>query len=324
MTAARSGSPQGVSLAVLPFVNLSSDPEQEYFSDGLSEEVLNQLAQVKDLRVTARTSSFSFKGKNEDLRVVGEKLGVGNILEGSVRKSGKQLRITAQLINARDGTHLWSQTYDRELNDIFAIQEEIAMAVSQALSVSLGVGDMSRAMGGTTNLEAYDKFLRAGKFEDQAGASGLAQAAQLYREAVKLDPEFLRAWRALFYTLGSMVVWTPENPGAIRAERVEVSKKIEALAPDSWWAKDVRVIQYLRERNWAAAHSAATGAMAEAPGSGLSVMGNYSAYLAAVGRIKDTLPIRERARQADPLSLSTSVGNTKRTGSGFPASGGKR
>src|SRR5580658_8424539 len=128
--------PEGVSLAVLPFVDMSPEHNQDYFSDGLSEELLNQLAQIKELRVAGRTSSFSFKGKNEDLRVIGEQLGVNHLLEGSVRKSDKRLRVTAQLINAADGTHLWSHSYDSELTDVFAVQEEIATAVSDSLSIT--------------------------------------------------------------------------------------------------------------------------------------------------------------------------------------------
>jgi TolB-like protein len=167
------------SVAVLPFVNLSSDPEQEYFSDGLSEEILNQLAQIAELRVTARTSSFFFKGKNEDLRVIGQQLNARYLLEGSVRKAGNELRITAQLVDAAAGSHLWSRTFDRTLNDVFAIQEEIAMAVSGAMSVSLDVGAMARTRGGTTNLEAYDKYLRAHALDRQRGTSDdLVQAAR--------------------------------------------------------------------------------------------------------------------------------------------------
>jgi TolB-like protein len=145
---------------VLP-LQFSSDPEQEYFSDGLTEEILNQLAQVKALRLTVRTSSFAFKGKNEDLRVIGEKLGVANLLEGSVRKAGNELRITAQLINAADGTNRWSKTYVRKLEDVFAVQEQIARDVASALSITLDVGSFSRAAGGTNSIEAYDKFLLA-------------------------------------------------------------------------------------------------------------------------------------------------------------------
>src|SRR2546425_6412349 len=125
------------SIAVLPFVNLSSDKEQEYFSDGIAEEILNALAQVRGLRVIGRTSSFSVKGKNEDLRAIGEKLNASNLLEGSVRKSGARVRITAQLVEAADGSHLWSQQFDREMTDVFAVQDEIARAVVVALRLKL-------------------------------------------------------------------------------------------------------------------------------------------------------------------------------------------
>jgi TolB-like protein len=131
--------PTSVSLAVLPFVDMSPEHNQEYFSDGLSEELLNQLAQINELRVAGRTSSFSFKGKNEDMRVIGEQLGVGNLLEGSVRKDGNHLRIIAQLINAKDGIHIWSQTYDRELSGVFAVQEEIAKDDSEWCSTQFGL-----------------------------------------------------------------------------------------------------------------------------------------------------------------------------------------
>jgi TolB-like protein len=147
------------SIAILPFVNMSSDREQEYFSDGLSEELLNELAQVPHLRVIGRTSSFAFKGKNEDLRTIGETLGVNHILEGSVRKSGDRLRITAQLINPVDGSHLWSGTYERMVGDVFEIQEDIARTVASALRMSIEATNLQE--GGTHNLEAYDAFLRA-------------------------------------------------------------------------------------------------------------------------------------------------------------------
>jgi TolB-like protein len=160
-----------VTLAVLPFADMSPAGDQEYFSDGLTEELLNQLAQIKALRVTARTSSFSFKGKGEDMRVIGEKLGVANLLEGSVRKDGNQLRITAQLINGKDGTHLWSKTYDRELSGVFALQEEVAKDVASALSITLDVGDLPRIQGGTTDVEAYGKYLQARELYLQGGAA---------------------------------------------------------------------------------------------------------------------------------------------------------
>ena len=125
------------SIAVLPFIKMSNDPEQEYFSDGMAEEILNSLSHLKDLKVAGRTSSFQFKGKNFDLREIGDKLGVGPVLEGSVRKQGNKLRITAQLIDVEDGFHLWSEKYDRNMDDVFAIQDEIALAITENLKVIL-------------------------------------------------------------------------------------------------------------------------------------------------------------------------------------------
>ena len=132
-----SAEPAGASIAVLPFVNMSSDAEQEYFSDGITEEILNSLAAVKELKVAGRTSSFAFKGQNDDLRKIGDTLGVDHILEGSVRKAGATVRITAQLIHVEDGFHMWSETYDRELTDVFAIQEEIASEILGQLRANL-------------------------------------------------------------------------------------------------------------------------------------------------------------------------------------------
>ena len=148
------------SLAVLPFADLSRARDQEYLADGLAEEILNQLAQSPALRVVGRTSSFSFKGRNEDLRAIGRKLGVDHLLEGSVRKDGDHLRVTAQLVRADDGIHLWSKSYARELRDVFAVQEEISRDVAQALSVKLDVAKFNRDQGGTTSVEAYERYLR--------------------------------------------------------------------------------------------------------------------------------------------------------------------
>src|SRR5204863_720446 len=144
------------SIAVLPFVNMSSDRENEYFVDGLTEEILNRLAQISALRVPGRTSSFAFKGKNADLRQIGTELGVAHVLEGSVRKSGEHLRITAQLVRTADGFHLWSQNFDRKLNDVFAIQDEIARAIADALSAPLGLAEPVNPQRQTKDMEVYD------------------------------------------------------------------------------------------------------------------------------------------------------------------------
>jgi TolB-like protein len=147
------------SIAVLPFLNLSSDENQEYFSDGLADELLHKLAKIEGLRVASRTSSFTFKGSNDDMQTIAEKLGVANVLEGSVRRSGETFRITVQLIEAAGGTHLWSETFDRELDDILAVQDEIAETVAARLRITLGVADKERLKTSTDNVDAYDRYL---------------------------------------------------------------------------------------------------------------------------------------------------------------------
>ena len=186
------------SVAVLPFVNMSSDPEQEYFSDGLSEELLNRLAQNNKLHVAARTSAFQFKGQNIDIIEIGKKLNVANVLEGSVRKSGNRLRITAQLIQVDNGFHLWSQTYEREINDIFAIQDDIAQAISTALEAELGASTLVDAHP-TDNLEAYQAYLQARFLLAKRGEANMLEALKLFEQTVSLDPGFSKAWSGLAY-----------------------------------------------------------------------------------------------------------------------------
>jgi len=182
------------SIAVLPFVNMSSDPEQEYFSDGISEEILNALAKVKDLKVAGRTSSFAFKGENQDLRQVGETLGVEHILEGSVRKSGTKVRITAQLIQVDDGFHLWSESYDRELDDVFVIQDEIAQAILEQLKAHLLDSEQKAVVSARTNSEAYDLYLLAKQRMYERSKPTLEAAADFLDKAIALDPEYAPAY----------------------------------------------------------------------------------------------------------------------------------
>jgi TolB-like protein len=182
------------SIAVLPFVNMSSDEEQEYFSDGISEEILNSLAKVRELKVAGRTSSFAFKGQNQDLRKIGETLGVQNILEGSVRKSGDKIRITAQLIKVDDGFHLWSETYDRQMDDIFAIQDEIATAILQELKAVL-LDEANPIVAATrTDLEVYDLYLLAKQRMYERTELTLQSAADLLDQAIASDPEYAPAY----------------------------------------------------------------------------------------------------------------------------------
>jgi TolB-like protein/Tfp pilus assembly protein PilF len=183
--------PRDLSIAVLPFVNMSVDPDNEYFSEGLSEELLNVLARIEDFRVAGRTSSFAFKGQQQDLRAIGERLGVANILEGSVRKQGNQIRVTAQLIDARTGYHLWSDTYDRRLDDVFVIQDEIATEVVKALRLTLLAGDQAviqqTAKG---DVEAYNLYLRGQYHVRLRTREGLERALEEFQQAILTDPDF--------------------------------------------------------------------------------------------------------------------------------------
>jgi len=189
-----SAAPSDLSIAVLPFVNLSSDPEQEYFSDGISEELLNLLAKIPELRVTSRTSAFSFKGTDLKITEVAHQLRVAHILEGSVRKAGNQLRITAQLIEAESDIHLWSETYDRKLDNIFAIQDEIAVAVVAQLKVEL-LGEVSKFQ--TADPAAYDLLLQARELVWQYTPEAYKAAIPIIREALEVDPDFAAAWAEL-------------------------------------------------------------------------------------------------------------------------------
>jgi adenylate cyclase len=186
----------GKSIAVLPFVNMSADKDQEYFSDGLTEELIDHLAHSRDLHVIARTSSFYFKGKQVTIAEIANALHVSHVLEGSVRKSGQQLRITAQLIRASDGTHLWSQTFDRKLADIFRIQDEIAKTVAKALEAAL-LADNSREANRPASLEAYNLILQGRHFRNQHTSEGDRAALQDFQRATVLDPAFAEAWAEL-------------------------------------------------------------------------------------------------------------------------------
>jgi len=181
------------SIAVLPFVNMSNDPDQEYFSDGIAEEIINSLTHLKDLNVAGRTSSFQFKGKNVDLHELGEKLSVHTVLVGSVRKQGNWLRITAQLVNVKDGYHLWSEKYDREMNDVFAIQDDIALAITKKLKLTLLKKDrelMTKSY--TQNTEAYELYLKGRFYIARRGASVIS-AIQCFQKAIAMDPGFALA-----------------------------------------------------------------------------------------------------------------------------------
>ena len=209
MISNHSGSNANKSIAVLPFINMSSDPENEYFSDGITEEIINALTKVKGLRVIARTSSFSFKGKNEDVRTIGNILGVNSVLEGSVRKVKKQVRITAQLINALDGTHYWSKNFDREMEDIFALQDEISLLIANQIRENFGHFQIQEHLVSqpTKNMEAYELYLKGHFYQLKWDADSIREATRYYEESVAQDPKFARAYYGLVQSYGLLAAW---------------------------------------------------------------------------------------------------------------------
>ncbi len=232
VSAETSGTPEQAaemepSIAVLPFVNMSADPEQEYFSDGISEEILNVLVRVPGLKVASRTSSFTFKGENLDIPAIAKQLKVGNIVEGSVRKSGNRVRITAQLIDTGDDRHLWSETFDRDLTDIFAIQDDIANAIVTALKGKLNVGEKGVSVKAVTeNLDAYELFLKArGLF---IARQNLDVANQLFEQATDLDPGFAQAWEGMAASQWVSADWLQGD--GIDHVKIAVSAAEKALA----------------------------------------------------------------------------------------------
>jgi len=211
-----------LSIAVLPFVNISPDPDQEYFSDGVSEEILNVLAKIPELQVAARSSAFQFKGQNRNIVEIGQLLNVGNVLEGSVRKVGNRVRITAQLIEIQDGFHIWSDTFDRELTDIFAIQDEIAEAIATAMRTTLNLqAPPSGNLTGTTSLEAYEFFLQGIQKWHLREAATLREAERLFLASAEVDPGFAKAHAglALTYSIMASYLQEPEGPYRLRTRR---------------------------------------------------------------------------------------------------------
>jgi adenylate cyclase len=306
-------------IAVLPFDDLSPGKDQEYFSDGLSEELINKLSQVKDLQVTARTSSFFFKGKDVDMPTIGEKLGVTYLLEGSVRKSKNQLRITAQLIKAADDYHLWSETYERELKDIFDIQDDIAKAVTTALSVNLGVGEFSRP-GMTCNIEAYDEYLRAYSNAYKYTPDSMLAAIDQYKQSLDIDPEFGLGWiglREAYYDCITLLL--PRQTVDFEAKMIEALKRARAIAPDMPEVLIFTALTHQVSGNWMEADHIFKQILDEKGHANSKANRRYGQMLIRAGRTRDALPYLQRAKRLNPLEptisffLSVTLLNSKRT-----------
>ena len=290
------------SIGVLPFVNISGNPENEYFSDGITEEILNALARTPGLRVAARTSAFFFKGKNEPVQKIGEALKVGVVLEGSVRRAGNQLRITAQLINVPDGYHLWSETFDRQAEDVFAIQSEVAQKVMEALKLKLLPESGPAVAGvGTNNLEAYDLFLRGRQFWNNRTGAEIRRAIGYFQQATERDPNFALAYAGL----GSGYAILPgyaEVPveEAVPKARAAARRALE-LDPKLAEAQAVLARCLMLEGDEAGAEKAIIEALALNPNYATAHQW-YTNLLMGQGRFDQALVEIRLAQALDPLS----------------------
>jgi TolB-like protein len=304
-----SRTPVSKSIAVLPFVNMSADPEQEYFSDGLSEEILNLLAQIRDLRVIGRTSSFAFKGRNEDLRTIGSTLGVAYLLEGSVRKVGDDVRITAQLIEVEGGSHLWSQSYDRRLENIFAIQTDIAGSIAEALRVSLVGPDQAAPVAqAAASLPAYDLFLQARRLIQGRTRAGLEAARELLDDALALDPDYAPALAAAAQALLLLADEWVLGHGDIPLDRASAMAqplidRALALDPNLADAHAVQGLLFSMQRDSERAEAALARALALNPGQS-DALHWQAGLLGDAGRLREQLAARRRLAELDPLHVA--------------------
>jgi TolB-like protein/Tfp pilus assembly protein PilF len=281
------------SIAVLPFVNMSSDPEQEYFSDGLSEELLNLLAAIEELKVAGRTSSFAFKGQNQDLRGIGEALGVAYLLEGSVRKGGNQVRITAQLIKADDGFHMWSDTWDRTLDDIFAVQDEIAATVAEQLKITL-LGEAPHAT--VIDTRSWELTLEGRFLFNRRAPGDLERALELFEEAVEIDPNNAAAWVGA----APLYRWLFDPPKVEKTlEATEKALEIEPENPEAWARRAGPLAELDRQEE---AIKAWQNAIKYGENS-ILVLGMRAGSRWARGDREESLAIQRHALSLDPLHL---------------------
>jgi eukaryotic-like serine/threonine-protein kinase len=291
------------SIAVLPFANMSADKENEYFGDGLAEEVINALAQVSGLQVAGRTSSFLFRGRDVELAEVGRRLNVEHLLEGSVRKAGNRVRVTAQLIKVADGFHVWSDRYDRELTDIFAIQDEITQAIASALRIRLSV-ESSTSRSHTPNLRAYEAYLKARELWSRALVESFEQTKALLEHAISLDPQFALPYSLLggCYTLLANLGYKPAHevmPLARAAE--ETALRVDPVLPEAHALLGVCAGNF--GHDWIGAEREWRMAMSREPISRdvLFWYGNH--YLLPIGRVAEAVETMARGLQEDPLNL---------------------
>jgi TolB-like protein len=290
------------SIAVLPFVDMSPEKDQEYMSDGIAEELLNLLARIPELKVTSRSSAFSFKGEKINIPDVAKKLKVAYILEGSVRKAGEQLRITAQLIDTSTDTHLWSATYDRSLDNIFAIQDEISNEVIKALRIQL-LGDAPSTA--STDTEAYTLYLKGKHFEALDGMESWELSESAYKAALAIDPNYAPAWAGLSFTLNNRAIFgyidVHEGTEASRQAAIRALELDDTLA-DAWAA--LAAIQFTYDWDWDRAAGTIRTALQYGPRN-MVALETATAIYRGLGRSEQAIDIARKAVELDPISLSS-------------------
>ena len=291
-------------LAVLPFVNMSADPENEYFSDGITEELLNALTRVNGLQVTSRTSAFAFKGKNDDIRDIAIQLNVDKVLEGSVRKAGNRVRITAQLINAADGFHIWSETYDRNLNDIFEVQDEISGIIANKLKENLTAAPspIPRVKSSVKNVAAYTLYLKGLHFKNKLTPADTRKAIECFKQAIALEPGYAQAYAMVaqaYSTLGSHGQMIPHTAFEIAHQYADKALEFDDTISEGHIAKAMPFLFY--EWKWKEAYEALQKAIQLNPAvaDGYDLLGFY--YI-AMGQKAQAVKTLEEAEQIDPLS----------------------
>ncbi|MFI4890384.1 MAG: TIR domain-containing protein [Steroidobacterales bacterium] len=306
------------SVAVLPFADMSEKKDQEYFSDGLAEELIEQLGNTPGLKVIARTSSFSFKGKSDDVATIAAKLKVANILEGSVRRSGDKLRVTTELVRADSAQPVWSETFDRESKDVFAIQDEIATAVVAALKVKLTGAPLAAAGHGTTNPEAYNAYLLGRQLHGQGTEAGYRGAFEAYQKAISLDPRYADAYTGL--AMSEYFLGDHTGDHALMAQADKAADK--ALELDPRLAHGYSTRGYLRSQHfdWAGAESDFKHALALEPTNSRALL-SYGGLLYRIGRNKEAVATLRKAAEIDPLSntIWQNLGAALRDSREYPA-----
>jgi adenylate cyclase len=292
------------SIAVLPFVNMSADKNDEYLSDGVSEELITALSKITGLQVKARTSSFAFKGKNEDIQKIGELLHVSHLLEGSVAKAGNKLRITAQLIQASDGNHLWSDTYDRNMQDIFAVRSEVAQQVAATLKIRL-LGEDKKQIDKkpTENLEAYNLYRQGRFYADKLSEEGMRKALPFFQQAIEKDPHFALAYAGMAdnYVIAADAIIPPRE--AFSKAKEAALKAIELDDSLAEAHASLGLVHYHYDWDWPAAEQELKRAISLNPQSAQSYT-LYTHFLAGMGRYDEAKKYGARALELDPLSVS--------------------